>query len=237
MKVMTFNIQHGLDYKNQIIDLRLFSDFIRGQEADFCALNEVRGLGNWEGYTDQTNYLGDALGCNRFFGEAFKVVGTNPYGNAFLTGYPVKEAEVVHIPDSEDRSEDVHYETRCAIRAVLDVDGRDVMFVVCHIGLAKSEAENAVDTLCNIVDSTDLPCIVMGDFNHTKESGVLGPLFERLSDSDEKSEKEGIYTFPSYSPREKIDYILYRGLECTSSRVIEKIVSDHYPIVAEFNVI
>lgn len=236
MKVMTFNIQHGLDYKNQVIDLPLFSDFIGGQGVDICGLNEVRGEGNWEGYTDQTNALGDALDCNRYFGEAIKVVGTNPYGNAFLTKYPVKSAEVIHIPDPDERSEDVHYEHRAAIKAMLSADGKDIMLVVCHIGLAKSEAENAVKVLCDIVDSADLPCILMGDFNHTKASGVLAPLFERLSDSDGCAEKKGTYTFPSYSPREKIDYILYRGMKCKECRVVEEIVSDHYPIVAEFEI-
>lgn len=236
MKVMTFNIQHGLDYQNQVIDLDLFCNFIKDADVHICGLNEVRGQGNWEGYTDQTNYIGNSLDCNRFFGEAFKVVGTNPYGNAFLTRYPVKSAEVVHIPDSTDKSEDVHYETRCAVRAVLEVDDRDVMLVVCHMGLAKTEAANAVRVICDIVDSTDLPCIVMGDFNHTKGSGILDPLFERLSDSDCLSENEGTFTFPSYSPREKIDYILYRGLTCKKAEVIEKIVSDHYPIVAELEI-
>lgn len=236
MKVMTFNIQHGLDYKNQIIDLSLFSGFIGEQDADICGLNEVRGKGNWEGYTDQTNTLGDALGYNRFFGEAIKVVGTNPYGNAFLTKYPVVSSEVIHIPDPEEREEDVHYEHRCAIKAILDADGKDLMLVVCHIGLAKSEAENAVKVLCDIVDSNDFPCIVMGDFNHTKDSGVLSPLFDRLCDSDDAAEKKGVYTFPSYAPREKIDYILYRGMKCTDCRVIEETVSDHYPIVAELEI-
>jgi len=236
MRVMTFNIQHGLDYKNQIIDLSLFSDFIGKQDVDICGLNEVRGQGNWEGYTDQISALGNALGYNRFFGEAIKVVGTNPYGNAFLSRYPVKYAEVIHIPDPDERDEDVHYEHRCAVRAILDADGKELMLVVCHIGLAKSEAANAVDTLCRIVDSTDLPCIVMGDFNHTKDSGVLSALFERLGDSDRSAKREGVYTFPSYSPREKIDYILYRGMTCTRCEVLETVVSDHYPIVAEFEI-
>lgn len=233
MKVMTFNIQHGLDYQNQIIDLPLFAEYIRKQDVDFCGLNEVRGEGNWDGYTDQTNFFGDALGLNRFFGEAIKVVGTNPYGNAFITRYPVKSAEVIHIPDSDDRSEDVHYEHRCAIKAILSVDGRDVMFVVCHIGLAKTEAKNAVEALCAILDSNDMPAVVMGDFNHTKESGVLNALLDKLSDTDSVSEKVGIYTFPSYSPREKIDYILCRGMKCIACETLTEIVSDHYPIVAE----
>ena len=235
MKVMTFNIQHCLDYKAQKIDLSLFSDYLREQKVDICGLNEVRGAGSWEGYTDQTNALGDSLGCNRFFGEAIKVVGTNPYGNAFLTKYPVKSAEVVHIPDPDERSEDVHYEHRCAIKAVLSIEGQDLLLVVCHMGLAKSECRNAVETVCSIVDSTDLPCIVMGDFNHTKESGMLDFLFERLSDTDDTAEKKGIFTVPSYAPREKIDYILYRGLVCKECRVLEKVVSDHYPIVAELS--
>ena len=236
MKIMTFNIQHGLDYKNQVIDLDLFADFIKKQDPDVCALNEVRGEGNWEGYTDQIGALTEKTGYNGFFGEAIKVVGTNPYGNAFLTKHKIKSAEVVHIPDSDDRSEDVHYEHRCAIKAVLNVDGKELLLVVCHIGLAKSEAENAVKTLCKIIDESSLPCILMGDFNHTKESGILDPLFERLSDSDGSSEKKGIFTFPSYSPREKIDYILYRGMTCTIARVIEEIVSDHFPIVAEYTI-
>lgn len=236
MKVMTFNVQHCLDYQNQIIDIPLFADFIRDQDVDICALNEMRGEGNWEGYTDQTNALGNSLSCNRYFAEAIKVVGTNPYGNALLTRYPVKSAETVHIPDPDERTEDVHYEHRCALRAVLDVDGRDVLCVVCHMGLAKSEVAFAVKTVCQILDESTLPAIVMGDFNHTKDSGMLTPLFERLSDADELCERAGIYTFPSYAPREKIDYILYRGFKCESCRVIEKIVSDHFPIVAELKI-
>ena len=44
MKVMTFNVQHCLDYQNQIIDIPLFADFIRDQDVDICALNEMRGI-------------------------------------------------------------------------------------------------------------------------------------------------------------------------------------------------
>ena len=236
MKVMTFNVQHCLDYQNQVIDIPLFADFIREQDVDICGLNEIRGEGNWEGYTDQTNSLGDMLGCNRYFAEAIKVVGTNPYGNALLAKYEIKSAEVIHIPDPAERDEDVHYEHRCALKAVLDVDGRDVLCIVCHMGLAKSEVAFAVKTVCQLLDESKLPAIVMGDFNHTKDSGMLEDLFERLSDTDELSEKAGVYTFPSYAPREKIDYILYRGFKCTSALVVEKIVSDHFPIIAELTV-
>lgn len=234
MRVMTFNIQHALDYKNQVIDIDLFSDFIRSCSVDFCGLNEVRSQGNWEGYTDQTGAFSEALGMQGYFAKAIDVVGTNPYGNAFLSKLFFENTKTVPVPDSTDRSEDVHYESRCAAVTEILCNDRRILFIVCHMGLAKSEAKNAVELICRILDESDLPAIVMGDFNHTKDSGVLDPLFDRLQDSDEKAKEKGKYTFPSYDPREKIDYILYRGLECKSSVVVEEIVSDHYPIIAEF---
>jgi len=234
MRIMTFNIQHALDYKNQVIDLPLFSDFIRAQNVDFCGLNEVRGEGNWEGYTDQTNTIGDLLNAQRYFAKAIMVAGTNPYGNAFVTIHPIKSAETVIIPDPEDKSIPGHYETRCAARAVVSFPEGDVCFIVCHMGLMESEARNAVRAICEMIDSTPLPCIVMGDFNHAKNSGVLDELLARLNDSDDAAKKSGVFTYPSYAPEKKIDYILYRGLKCTRCEVITEVVSDHFPVIAEF---
>ena len=52
MKIMTFNIQHALDYKNQVIDIELFADSIKKFGADVCGLNEVRNKGVREDYAD-----------------------------------------------------------------------------------------------------------------------------------------------------------------------------------------
>ena len=75
MKVMTFNIQHCLDYKKNKINIPLFVDTIKQCGADICGLNEVRGIGHLFGYTDQTNALGDGLSFNRYFAEAIIVNG------------------------------------------------------------------------------------------------------------------------------------------------------------------
>lgn len=42
MKVMTFNIQHCLDYMNDKIDIDLFVNAIKEISPDICGLNEVR---------------------------------------------------------------------------------------------------------------------------------------------------------------------------------------------------
>lgn len=231
MKIMTFNIQHGLDYKNQIINLKLFSDFIKSTGVDICGLNEVRGEGPDAEYTDQTAAIGDDLGFYHYFGEAVKIGGVNPYGNAIVSGYPFKSAETVPIPNPRD---DKYHEARCVIKAIFEIDGKDICILVCHMGLTDCELKNAVDTVCNILDEIDLPIVLMGDFNAIPDNEIIRPLLDRLNDTDEKSVSLNNFTFASYEPHKKIDYILYRDLKCTKTTTLKEIVSDHFPIISEF---
>lgn len=234
MKVMTFNIQHALDFKNRVIDIPLFANAISRFGADVCGLNEVRGEGPIEGYTDQTPALGKLLGFHHYFGEAIKVGGTSPYGNAIVSRAPFKSVETIAIPDPENKNEGQHYETRCVVKAVAELDGTDVCFLVCHMGLNLSERLNAVNTLCTLIDECPMPVILMGDFNTLPDAAELQPLRDRLLDTDALAEVPGTFTFPSDAPRIKIDYLFYRGLECTSVHTINEVVSDHLPIIAEF---
>ena len=235
MKIMTFNIQHALDYINKVIDIDLFADSIARLGPDICGLNEVRGEGALDGYTDQTNAIADRIDRQRYFAEAIKVRGVGPYGNALVTKYPIISAETVAIPDPAVKREGGRYESRCVLKAVLDVDGHELCVLVCHMGLVDDEARNAVSTICDILDSCELPTVLMGDFNLTPDSELLAPLYARLSDTDAVAAVPGAPTFPSDLPRIKIDYIFYRGLHCRSVTTIEEVISDHLPIAAEFD--
>lgn len=230
MKVITFNIQHCLDYKNRKIDFDLFAKKITEFGADFCGLNEVRGKGFLPGYTNQTKKLSKKTGLHGYFGEAIRVKGLAPYGNAVLSKRAFKSVETVKIPDPEIKNEKEHYETRCIIKAVVEEKGNDILFLVTHMGLAKDERKNAVKTICEIADSTDLPIVLMGDFNACPDEDILLPLFERFSDT---LKGENAKTFPSDAPEKQIDYILYRGLKCVNTKVINEVVSDHLPIITE----
>ncbi len=234
MKVMTFNIQHALDFQKRIIDTDLFVRAIQKHGADVCGLNEVRGAGPIEGYTDQAPAIGDGLSFHHYFGEAIKVGGTSPYGNAIVSRAPFKSVETIAIPDPEDKSKGGHFETRCVVKAVIDCDRADVCFLVCHMGLNLSERQNAVQTICGLIDSCDLPVVLMGDFNTLPDSPELQPLRERLKDSTDHDAVPGDHTFPSDVPNIKIDYIFYRGLECVKTTTIHEIYADHLPVLAEF---
>ena len=234
MKIMTFNIQHAFDYKNQVIDTDLFADKIRLHGADICGLNEVRGEGPIEDYTDQTDAIADNLGFERYFARAIMVEGTSPYGNAIVSRYKIVSAETVSIPDPLIKMIGGHYESRCVLKAVIDCDGKEICVLVCHMGLTPAQRSNAVKTICDIVDGTDLPLILMGDFNTTPKDIILKPLYKRLKDTDSVAESKGMKTYPSYGPDIKIDYIFYRGLECKNVKTVTEVYSDHFPIIAEF---
>lgn len=235
MKVMTFNIQHCLEYKKNKINIPLFAEKIKEYGADVCGLNEVRGKGVLFGYTDQTNALGDSLGFERCFAQAIKVNGKGPYGNAIVSRFPLKDTSTTVIPDPDNKNDNGCFETRCVLKAVASTDIGDVCFLVCHMGLEETERVNAVETICEIADSTDLPTILMGDFNTGPEDVVLKPIYERFNDTDDIALKKGVFTYASYNPVRKIDYIFYKGLKCEKVETIEEVVSDHYPIIAKFS--
>ena len=229
MRVMTFNIQHALDFKNKVINTDLFADAIKQNSVDICGLNEVRGEGPVEGYTDQTNTIADALGYNRYFAQAVMVEGTSPYGNALVSKYPIISSETVPISKVRFKLLFKYHEPRCVLKAVVDIRGKKVCIMVCHMGLSGGERKMAVKTIGNLLDSTDLPVILIGDFNTTPDDKVFTPLFKRLKSVDTSEP-----TFPSDKPEIKIDYIFYRGLDCVYSETVKDIYADHLPVIADF---
>lgn len=234
LKVMTFNIQHALDYQKQVIDFDLFINAIKKYGADVCGLNEVRGEGPVENYTDQTDTISNGLGFNGYFGEAIRVQGTSPYGNAIVSRYPFKSVETIKIPDPKTKRGKYSFESRCVIKAIADIDGKEVCFLVCHMGLNPSEQKNAVKTICKLLDEFEIPVILMGDFNTTPESKVLKPIRRLMKDTDKFNSIKNQGTYPSDKPDVKIDYIFYRGLKCLQTETIQEIYSDHLPIIADF---
>ena len=156
--------------------------------------------------------------------------------NAIVCKYEIKQAETIKIPDPVFKLERVTYETRCMIKAIINIDNTDICFLVTHMGLAKSERKNAVKVLCNLLDKITMPVILMGDFNSEPDDKVFSPLYEKLEDTQKKSVNPDVKTYPSDKPNVKIDYIFYRGLTCVKSETITEIYADHLPIIAEFSV-
>lgn len=258
MKVLTFNIQHGVIYRdeNRRIDLSGAAELINRLAPDIVSLNEVRGVGIAEGedlsaqikapgritdeeitadFADQTAVLSALTGMTGVFAPAISLGGTHLYGNALLTRYPVLGAEVLMIPsppENERFYKSIHgYEHRCLLSAHLEAEGGKLTALVCHMGLPPDQRLDAVKAVCHVSDDTEGRKLLMGDFNMTPENELLLPIRERYDDTASYG-ADGA-TFPSDAPSRKIDYIFASGMRISRAEVLCDIVSDHRAILAE----
>lgn len=232
MKVMTFNIQHGKNFLTGEIDLKKVADAIKEAGAEIVCLNEVYGKGAHPSFTAQAKQIAEYLDYEFYFAPAINITGAGPYGNGFVSKYPIVSAETVPVP-TVPRNHPGYFEDRCAFKAVVDVDGRYLTVIGSHFGLQVEEQVECVKTVCDLIDHSDYPVVLMGDFNVTPENPVLEPIRQRLRDTAELPEG-ALATFPSDKPDIKIDFIfISENLPLETVTIPTKIVSDHLPIVAQ----
>lgn len=228
--LMSYNTQHCLNYVTREIDFDIMAETIRKCGADIIGLQEMFDLGETEEFTTQTAVLAEKLGFYHYFAEATRLnKGEYPYGNGLISRYPILEAETVIIPDPAVRTGTRYYETRCVLKAKIDVaGGLDVL--VTHFGLNPDEQENAVNTV--IANLPTEKCVLMGDFNVRPENERIIPIRERLYDTAELFDApKG--SWPSDEPKGKIDYIFTtKDLKVLSADIPAIVSSDHRPHLA-----
>ena len=227
---MSYNTQHCLNYITRQIDYDIMADTIRNCGADIIGLQEMFDLGETEEFITQTKVLAEKLGFYHYFAEATKLEkGKYPYGNGLISRYPILEAETVIIPDPVVRTGKRYYETRCLLKAKVDVaGGLDVL--VTHFGLNPDEQENAVNTV--VANLPKEKCVLMGDFNVRPENERIKPIREKLYDTAELfDEPKG--SWPSDQPKGKIDYIFTtKDMQVLSADIPNIVSSDHRPHIA-----
>ena len=230
IKVMSYNTQHCLNYVTQEIDYDIIADTIKNCGADIIGLQEMRNESEADGYDHQAKILAEKLGFSYYyFAEAIRFEGVNPYGNALISRYPLKSVETVIIPDPDPRGYDGYYETRCLLKATIDVGG-ELCVIVSHFGLNPDEHESAVKTV--LANAEKNACVVMGDFNMHPDDPILRPIEESLYDTAEKFPEEKL-SYPSDDPIEKIDYIFTTpDLKVIDADIPAIVSSDHRPHLA-----
>ncbi len=243
MKIMTFNIQHGVLHADpeKRIDLKVFAEYIKRENPDILGINEIRGAADeslWNGDPNdynapQAKILAELTGMNYYFAPAIKSTGNGLYGNALLTKFDILSSEkfLIKSPPEEKRLYS-RYEDRCLLKATLDSGEENVTVFVCHMGLNPQEQLAAIETVCFELDRTEGKKILMGDFNMTPDDRFLSPIFERMKDTEEYL-GENVFTFPSDAPNKKIDYIFAsEDFKIKTAFLLEGYVSDHKSMIA-----
>lgn len=220
---MTFNILSGRGYPNiQDLNLDYCGNVIGKYNPDIVGLNEVHNGGI---YGNQVEILAKKLGYDYcYFAEAIEL--DTPYGNAFMSKFPITEATTVVIPDPLVKDEDTYYETRCILNAKIDYNG-GINVYVTHMGLAKSEKINAITTLCDLMGEKPSKSILMGDFNMHPDNELMVQISNGLVDTAFAADGE-CFTYISDNPTEKIDYVFVSDdIVVKNTIVAPEVASDH----------
>lgn len=200
-------------------------------EPDIVGLNEMRDGDNPPEFAAQCKILSEKTGLENYcFAKALDL-RESAYGNGLLSRFKIVSAEVIDAPDPEPRKYDGYYEHRVLLKAKLE-NGITVM--VIHFGLNPDEARNVVQTVIDNVE--DEKCILMGDFNLPPQSPILDPIREKMKDTAHIF-RRSLLSFPSYIPREKIDYIFVsRDIEVLDADIPEIVASYHRPHTAQIRI-
>lgn len=254
LRIVTYNIAHGrglapiqgLTTRRRIrSNLLKIARLLASLEPDVVALQEIDENSRWAGSFDHLEFL-------REFGN-FKhsVFGINnrrtgmlnlSYGNAILSHHPIMEWENIVFGQQQVGEKgflfaeiDFHHRRVPLVNMHLHYRSRVHRFVQVDRFLAYLHQKQRVRHAHWVV-----PPIVCGDLNNGhKGADATSALLSHLSDYGDYTlhPQGGARTFPSPLPSRTLDFVfLPPGVTHAKSEVVRSFLSDHRPVVAEFQV-
>lgn len=231
-RAMTYNIHHGEGVDGRL-DLARIASVITAAKADLVALQEVdRGVER-TGRRDLPAELAALTGMTVVFSNNYSHQG-GEYGNAVLTRFPVRRWANTHLRMLRAG------EQRGVLQVVVDVHGRDLLFLCTHIDYRPDDAERLlnVEQFREVLAQYDgLPALFGGDFNDTPGSRTHAAMSELFDDVWVAAGEGDGFTIPSRAPAKRIDYLWLRKgspLRPLRAWVPRSDASDHLPLAAEF---
>jgi endonuclease/exonuclease/phosphatase family metal-dependent hydrolase len=222
IRVMTYNIQ-GHAAARRADHLPKIAEVISAISPDVIGLQEVH-CRTRASPIDQAESLAALTGYQLAFGRSCPMDGGD-YGNAVLTRGKVLASQVDPLPGSG--------EPRSLLQVDVEIDGLRCCFFATHLAawgrLLRLARLKQIAALGDIVAATQLPRVLVGDFNVPPAAEEIRML---LSHGHLRLAGEGKEpTFPM--TRQRLDYIFCDAQwEVESSEVIRRGPSDHWPIVA-----
>ena len=201
--------------------------FIKSVDPDIVGLIEVDTGSIRSRNVNQAEKIAADLGMNTSYETKYGTKSLNQMlpivrkqGNAFMA------AARVH-------GERFHYFDTGIKRLIIELEMDDYAIFLVHLSLKYRHRHLQLRHLYDLIDATEKPVIVAGDFNtfwgeneiylFMKAAGLRTANTERLP------------TYPSRAPRKELDFVLYQdGINVTRFDVPEVRYSDHLPLVCDF---
>lgn len=253
LRLVTFNIAHargltpiqGFTSARKLrVNLRRIAKLLEKLNPDVVALQEIDECSRWAGNFDQLDYL------REFADFPYSVFGINnrregllnlSYGNALLSRHPIAVSENIVFGRSRIGEKGFLF-------AEIDAGGLRVPLVNLHFHyrsrvhrLVQLDRLLAYLRVKQRLRSTHwaVSPIVCGDFNTPgTSSDATSSLLSHLCDfGDYVLYPQSGRSFPSPLPTRLLDFVfLPPGCRAVHSEVVKSVLSDHRPVMVDFEV-
>lgn len=141
-------------------------------------------------------------------------------GNAFMA------AARIH-------GERFHYFDTGIKRLIIELEMDDYAVFLVHLSLKYRHRHQQLRHLYDLIQDTVKPVVVAGDFNTFWGEDEIY-LFMKAAGLT-SANAESLPTYPSRAPRKELDFVLFQdGIEVTNFEIADVRLSDHLPLICDF---
>jgi endonuclease/exonuclease/phosphatase family metal-dependent hydrolase len=208
LRLAAFNIHSGVGQDGRF-DLSRTADLLKG--FDLIALNEVRAGGPW--WDDNAQTLGSLLGMRSLFAPTETRWWIASFGNGLLTRTRIDRWARTQLESGPRMAH------RNNLRLQVPFGSGTLNVLMVHVG-RRTDRERHLQTLTDTFLKLPEPAIMMGDFNTPPDD----PIIRRMLASEGVEDPVG-QRLPN--ARDRIDFILTRGVRWIDAGLVETKASDH----------
>lgn len=248
LKVVTYNV-HSFGNEITGFSAKEFADMMNKEEVDVLCFQEYRGNGDFTVQNLQDTY-------SKTFPYSFIPEGIS---QAIYSRYPIKQSQIIEFPNTNNGSIWVDLDVKGMTIRVISVHMQTTSFdrmrskAAQARGSQDTEREEAIyldysdnfreniikraeqaKQISSLVNATEYPLIVCGDFNDTPGTYTYETLKGELRDGFKTAGEGYGATYRGFHNLLRIDYLFHSSLlEGIKYGVISYDMSDHNPVYLE----
>ena len=211
MKILTYNIHKGMNEHNENTLEKILS-YLKYLDVDVICLQEVLG-------SIHEKILSN-LKLNGYFLTNVNLKN-DTYGISIYCKKNISLVRGIHLTSKNEQRGFIHLE--------LFINNKLINLINLHLGLNIDERKQQLEEIISYLNNLRGKIIICGDFNQ------INLCIKNYYDLAKLFDKENVETFKKSKSR--IDYMfISQNVGIKKYKVDFKNLSDHYPIIAEFNI-